>query len=164
MWSLRAVRLPDRPGGRPLPQALGVLLSGQTKNYILSAVAGGCFYYVLVYFWAYFPNVNPLFQGLLSCCAGTAWIRPVIWIQDVLINILLCFPLALFIFKLKPNSVWLCAICAVLSIFVLGNYHLFTPDYTGWHVRDLAIGWAMGIFPLPVAMILLILWGKRENT
>ena len=135
---------------------LGALgMNAHFKNLTLSLIAGIMFYYVLMYFWGYFPNINPLFQWLLSCCAGTNWIRPVIWIQDILINIALCIPLAYFLLKLRPKNILLSAIFAIIPIIFLGSYHLMTPEYSGWHISDFAAGWVMQIFSLLVAILLL---------
>ncbi len=139
-------------------------MNSQFKHYGISVLLGAGFYYLLIYFWGYFPNVNPLFQWLLSCCAEAVWFRPVIYLQDIVINILLCVPLALIIFRLKPINIWVCAFFTVLPIFFLGSYHLFIPELAHFNLRHFAMGWVMELFSLPAAMLVLILMGKHENT
>lgn len=142
-------------------------VNNQFKHYGISVLLGAGFYYLLIYFWTYFPNVNPLFQWLLSCCTRAIWFRPVIFLQDLFINILLWVPLAFIIFRLKPINIWACAFFTVLPISFLGGYDLFTLFALELPYVDIsyfAMVWVTNLFSLPAAMLVLILIGKHENT
>jgi len=134
------------------------------RKLVLSALAGIIFYQGLMYFWAHFPNVNPFFHWLLSCCAGSPWFRPVVLVHDIFINVLLCLPLGLFLIALKPANLWLCAAMAIVPSYVLRSYHFLTPEYSGWHVSDFALGWAMELFSLPITIGALLIYRYEKDT
>ena len=127
------------------------------RNVLICTAAGLLFFYLLRIFWGYFPDINPIFKGLLSCCAGSVWFSPVIHGQDILVNILLCLPLAYLIRKLEPQVLWLYLTSAVLPSFVFYNYHLFTPAYSGWTATDFAFGWSVQLLCLPIALALFLI-------
>jgi len=128
------------------------------------ALVGGAFYYFLAYFWAYFPDINPIFRGLISCCSATSWFRPTLLAHDIFINILLSIPLALFIVKLKPKNVWMYVLSAVLTIFVAGHHHLLFSADVNWQISDISLGWGMELYSLPIAILLITFLGKSETT
>ncbi len=134
------------------------------ETLFISAIAGAFFYFILVYFWTYFPSVNPLFRWLLSCFTDSSWFKPVIYLQDMLANTLLCIPLALLLIKLNPKNVWPSVAIALVSIFLVGHYHLFLQEYQGWHINDFGLVWALQQIPLPMAILFLQLRKKREDT
>ena len=81
--------------------------------------------------------------------------------HDIFVNVLLSIPLALFIARLKPKSIWVCVLFSVITIFVIGHYHLFfSKDYV-WQLSDIALGWGMELYSLPIAMLVVVLLAKR---
>lgn len=140
------------------------MLNSSSKNALLSLLAGAVFYYFLAYFWAYFPSVNPVFNGLLSCCAGREWLKPAIHLHDILINTVLGVPLAIFLLKLNPKKVWIHIAYALLSMFVIGRYHLVLPDYWGSNLSIFVLPTLIELVPLPLAMMALRLYGQQSLT
>ena len=134
------------------------------KKIFLSAIAGFIYFYTVKIFWSYFPNVNPITNGLLSCCAADSWVRSAIHVHDIIINIFLCIPLAIFLIKLKSEKLWLLVIAALIPSFVYGSFHLFQPEYSGWNVNDFAFGWSVELLCLPLVSFLILLSVKREST
>ena len=156
-----------RTAGRPAARLLGVRcinMSQFLKKIFLSAIAGFIYFYTVKIFWSYFPNVNPITNGLLSCCAADSWVRSAIHVQDIIINIFLCIPLAIFLIKLKSEKLWLLVIAALIPSFVYGSFHLFQPEYSGWNVNDFAFGWSVELLCLPLVSFLILLSVKREST
>ncbi len=141
-----------------------MVMNSNIKNLFLSIISASLFYFLLVYFWAYFPTYNPFFQWLLSCCAGSPWLRAVIHLQDIIVNTLLCIPLALLLNKISPRNVWPNVAVALLTMFLIGHYHLFLPEYWGWHINEFAFSWLIQLVPLPIAILFSRLERKRENT
>ena len=134
------------------------------KKIFLSAIVGFIYFYAVKVFWAYFPNVNPITNALLSCCAADYWVRSAIVVHDIIINILLCIPLAIFLIKLTSEKFWLLVMAAVIPSFIYSSFHLFQPEYSGWNVSNFALGWSVELLCLPLASLLILFWGKRENT
>ena len=134
------------------------------KQLLLSTLLGFVFFYLVKLFWGYFPNINPITNWLLSCCASKPWVTMVIHVHDIFINILLCIPLAIFFLKLKSNYLWLNVAFAVIPSFLYGNYHSFQSDHSGWGISDFAFAWSIELLCLPIALLTLLFWVKRENT
>ena len=134
------------------------------KKILISAIVGFIYFYLVKIFWGYFPNINPITNGLLSCCAAEPWIRSVIYIHDLLINALLCVPLAIFIYRLKPQKISLCVAAAIIPSFAFGSYHLFHPELWGTDLSIYVSGWLLELLCLPIALLLILFWVKRENT
>ena len=134
------------------------------KQLLLSAVLGFVFFYLVKLFWGYFPNINPITNWLLSCCASKSWVTMVIQAHDIFINILLCIPLAIYLANLKSSYLWLNTAFAVIPSFLYSNYHLLQSGYSGWEISDFAFGWSIELLCLPIALLTLLFWTKRENT
>ncbi len=141
-----------------------MVLSINIKSFLFSAISGVVFYSCLIYFWPYFPSFNPPFQWLLSCCAASSWFRTVIHLQDIIVNTALCIPLALLLLKISPRNVWPSVAVALLSMFLIGHYHLFSPENWGWHINKFALAWLMQLIPLSLAVISLRIKKTRETT
>jgi hypothetical protein len=134
------------------------------RKLVLSAVVGFLYFYAVKVFWGYFPNVNPLTNWLFSCCAASSWVIPVIHLHDIIINILLCIPLAIFLIKLRAKQLWLLVIAALVPNFIYGYYHLLQPEYSGWNVSDFTFGISIDLLCLPLATLLIFFLTKREHT
>ena len=135
------------------------------KKLLISAIASFIYFYAIKVFWGYFPNINPITNGLFSCCAASSWILSTIYVHDIIINILLCIPLAVFLIKLNTELLWLIVIVALIPSFIYGSYHLLLPEYAGRNVSDFAFGWSIELLCLPIALLLMqmLFWGKRGN-
>lgn len=140
------------------------MITKLTKNLLLSAMVGFSFFFLVKVLWGYIPNINPVTNALFSCCTARSWFVPVIYAHDILINILLCIPFAVFLIKLIPNKLWLYTASALIPSFVYGNYHLLFPEYSSWTVSSLALNWAIELLCLPIALLLVFFWRKRSKT
>ena len=113
-------------------------------------LVGLLFSFAVKLFWGYFSMVNPLFYSLLSCCAGSDWFRSVIFIQDVLINIILCAPVVWLLLKYAQTQIWLYAAIVLLPSFLYSNSFLFWPE----HFSTLYLsGWFLELCCLPTALL-----------
>lgn len=93
---------------------------------VLAVIIGLVFFKALYLFWSFFPSWNPFFNYLLNCCVAAPWLKPLIYTQDMVINVLLCSIPASLLIKLNHKNLYLILALAVLPSFVLHNYHLFT--------------------------------------
>ena len=78
--------------------------SNKYKSLALAAVFCGIYFVLLVAIWGLLALYNPIVDWLINSFAATNWISPLIYIHDLLINILLGFPLAIFIYRLRPQK------------------------------------------------------------
>ncbi|MFT6407465.1 MAG: hypothetical protein ACJAQ6_000877 [Arenicella sp.] len=100
--------------------------------------------------------------ALVLC--GSSWFKLVIHLQDILVNILLCIPLALMLIKLNPKNIWWSVVIALTSIFLVGHYYLLLPEYKGWEISDFAFFRVIQQIPLLMAMLLLRLRKTRDDS
>lgn len=138
-------------------------MNQQSKLLFFSTVLGFLSFYLIELLWTYIPDVNPITNSLFACCASSVWLWSAIQIHDVLINIILCIPLAIFLVILKPDNIWLNVAFAIIPSFIVGNYHLFQAEYSAWSFSNFAFAWSVQLFCLPLAVLLVIVWSKREK-
>lgn len=135
----------------------------KTISLLITALIGFVFlHYVMVIPWAYIPNINPLSDWLIEDYAGAVWFRPVLYVHDFIINIVLVSPLAVFIYYLRPSSYVLYALVAVMPEFIWTNLELIYPPYftQAWlHVLTPRV---MSLACLPVALAIVIWLGNRR--
>lgn len=129
----------------------------------LVAFVGFIYFNGIQLFWGYFPDINPVFQALLACCASSNWLTSAVYVHDVLINVLLLIPLALFIVKLNVEPVWFFILTAIVPNFVLGLYPLFNSVFFDSDLSIYFPGWAVELLCLPIAFLLLTLWRKYNE-
>jgi len=122
---------------------------------LLAAIIGFTFYYSLTSFWAYFPNWNPFFEYLLSCCAAEPYIKSVLFVQDLLINSLLSLIPAYFLLKLSHKNLFLVLCFAVIPSFIFNNYHLLTLEFQGLSHSMFLTGWFFELVLLPLIAVAL---------
>ena len=134
------------------------------KKIFLSTIVGFIYLYAVKLLWAYIPNINPITSWLFSCCASEPWFLSAIKAQDIIINILLCIPLAIFLIKLKSEQPWLLVFAALIPSFIFSNIHLFQPEYSGWNLSHFAFSWSIELLCLPIALVLTTFLANRENT
>ena len=129
-------------------------MKGTLKSLILSAFSGITYFYCVILFWGFFPNVNPITQGLLSCCAASNWLTPTVYVHDLLINTLIFIPLAIFLKKVCDEPIWFYVVISLVSGFVFqGLLAGFTT-----HIPALT----MELLCLPIAYLLTNL-GRRTH-
>ena len=122
---------------------------------LLAAIIGFAFFYGLFFFWAYFANWNPFFKYLISCCASEPWFKSALFIQDLLINSLLCLIPAYLILKLNHKNLFLILCFAVIPSFILNNYHLLLSDFWGAQYFMFLSGWFVELMLLPLIAVVL---------
>jgi len=137
-------------------------MSIQFKSYLFAIIAGAIYYYLVLIFWGYFPSFNPFFNWLLDCCAASAWFRPIVLFQDVVINVLLAIPLAWLLLRLNSERIWWCVLLALLPGFIYMHYHLFSWNHSLVDYTKFVPGWAMELLSLPVAVFLVRVCHRRQ--
>ena len=162
--SLCSLRGTSRQRAAPCKGVRCINMNQLFKKILISAIVGFMYFYLVKIFWSYFPNINPITNGLLSCCAAEPWIRSVIHVHDIIINILLCVPLAIFLVKLTSEQLWLLIMSALVPSFIYSYFYLFQPEYSGWNVSNFLFGWSVELLCLPLASLLIFFLVKRENT
>lgn len=142
-----------------------VIIANNRWMPVLAVLAGGLLYFSLSrVIWGQLPEYNPLFQWLLNCCSSESWFRNLVYTQDLIINIILALPLGYLIFIIKPGKPLLFLALAVLPGFVLGTYHLLTPEYSSENYRIFFPGWFLELFSVPIAFLLILGINRVRNT
>ena len=59
--------------------------------------------FCLMFIWGFLSVSNPLADLLLQCCAAAWYFQPLIFVHDLLINVLLSVPIAALIAYLQPQ-------------------------------------------------------------
>lgn len=52
----------------------------------------------------------------------------------------------------------------IVPSLVFQNYHLLTPQNTGWHASDFALGWAFQLLALALAIGALLIYRYKTHT
>ena len=124
-------------------------------NLSLAVVSGLVSYAAVFYLWNFIP-LNPLTQWLIDNLAGTNWFKPIISIQDFLVNLVLSLPLATALCLLRPRRLLLFTLAALLPAFVW-SFRLPISEGTFLEVMELGFvgGWLVSWLSLPLAVFLL---------
>jgi hypothetical protein len=109
---------------------------------------------VLVYLWNFIP-LNPATQWLIHQLAGTAWLRPLLLAQDLVINVILCLPLAAILCRLRPPLLLSYTASAVLPAFVWSNSGLVGGPSWSLIWPAVLAGWVVQLLMVPLAVLLL---------
>lgn len=62
------------------------------------------------------------------------------------------------------KHLYFCLAFALLPSFIYSNYHLFQTEYSNWSISDFALSWSIELLCLPIALLLLLLFGEFNNT
>lgn len=128
---------------------------------LIAAIVGLMFFQGLYLFWASFPNWNPVHSYLLNCCAGEPWLRNAIFLQDLIINCLLCLLPVWLLVKINHQSIFVVVLAAVVPNFILHNYHLFWPKLYEGNISIFFGGWFTELLLLPIVAVTLYMVRSR---
>ena len=123
----------------------------------LVAALGIVYFILLASIWGVLPQHNPLFAWMLDNLAGSGWLYPLVWLQDLVINVALCLPLALLIHAMPVNHTshraYLLA-AAILPAFI----HHYWPLLPGALDGQQVLAWVgqLGILPLAYLLVLCV--------
>lgn len=120
--------MPDHTS-RTTPQML--LLGG-----ILALIIGGLYYYPMAFLWGYIAAHNPLIEVFLELVRKgmpTAF-YVLIYTQDFFINLLMMWPLAIIIFRIRPMGNWVYLVLALFACQLASVIHLW-PNILDFIVR-----------------------------
>ena len=129
----------------------------------LSALAGVIYFALLGYFWVYIAQYIPITDWLFDNHAHSVWLRPLIYIHDLFLNLVLAFPLALLIYTLRPKHYFLYLVFTLLPS-VIWNYRFWLTDselIREW--PDMVPGLVIELFCVPIALVI-ICWLRRSRT
>jgi len=123
----------------------------------LAAAVGVFYYFLMGALWAFIPFFNPITNTLFQCCTSEPWFTPVIQVHDLILNVLLSVPLALFLHNLNAGRIWWLVLTALLAALVFWNYHLIYPNIASDLITRFLPGLVRENLALPVAAILVLL-------
>lgn len=115
--------------------------------------------FLLAWCWAYIAMYSPIPRLLTEIgLSGTSW-RVVLWLLDMLTNIVLTLPAAYLLTRLRPRNFPLYVATAVLPMFIWQSRLVFFGEIdprVNWTV--FVPGWAMELlmFPLAVALVVML--------
>lgn len=92
-------------------------IQGYVAGTVLALLTGALYFYPLAFVWGYIAQYNPLNDYLLELARnGMPFAyRVVVSIQDFLINLMLMFPLAVIIYRVRPSGTWLYIVVALIA-------------------------------------------------
>ncbi len=129
----------------------------------LSALAGVIYFILLGYFWAYSPQYNPITNWLIDNLVNSAWFRLLIYVHDVLLNIILSFPLALLVYTLRPKNYFLYLTISLLPSIAWTHSHWLTDSSLNSEWVYMLPGLIFEFISVPIALII-ICWFVRIRT
>jgi hypothetical protein len=129
----------------------------------LSALAGVIYFVLLGYAWAYIPQYNPITNWLFDNLVHTVWFRPLIYLHDLLLNIVLGLPLALLIYILWPKHFFLHLAVTLLPSFAWTHSSWLTDADLNIDWPDMVPGMVNELFCVPIALAI-IFWFRRTRT
>lgn len=134
--------------------------SNLRTSILIAFISGLIYIYLMKLFWGYLPLVNPITHYLLDEFAGSAWYGRLVYIHDIIVNTMLSIPLAMILLKLRPSTLPLYILVALLPSFILYNYHLLNPENYSGNFAIFVPGWVLGYLTPFIA--LLIVWKFRS--
>ena len=129
----------------------------------LSALAGVIYFILLGYVWAYSPQYNPITNWLFDNLVNSAWFRPLIYVHDVLLNIILSFPLALLIYTLRPKNYFVYLTISLLPSIAWTHGPWLTDSSLNSEWMYMLPGLIHEFLYVPIALII-ICWFVRIRT
>ncbi|SHF32758.1 hypothetical protein SAMN04487965_1946 [Microbulbifer donghaiensis] len=123
------------------------------------AVFGLLQFLALALLWGHLGQLSPVSRWLMDNLTGTAWFYPLLWLHDLLINVLLCLPLVLLIRRISDRHSVPLLVAAVVPAFVYFNWPLLGSGIavTFWHLA----GWVSTLVMVPLAFLLMARFRQR---
>jgi hypothetical protein len=129
----------------------------------ISVILGVVYFLLLAIAWAHIPNFNPITQWLLDNLAATSWYRSLVFIHDLLLNIILGFPLAALIYYLRPKNYILYLALALLPSFIWTHSVWINNPIFSESWPSIILGWPNELFCVPIALMI-ICWSSGKRT
>ena len=99
-------------------------------KYCLAVLIGLVVHFSLLAFWTQSVEHNYFTNHIFECCAAQRWLRPVIYLHDIVVNILLSFLPAFLLVKINAGKLWLSVFLAVLPGLVISYGHILINPFS----------------------------------
>ncbi len=123
-----------------------------TASIVISLVLGYAQFAMLVFLWSFIARYSPLVKWCVAIGLHRASIHAVVYVADLLTNIVLSLPAAWVLVILRPPKLALYLALAVLPVFLLTNAPLFFDHVFSTMVL---LAWTNELAALPIAAYLL---------
>lgn len=130
---------------------IGVKLQSLPVSATLSVVVGIAQTWFLLFCWAYIAAYSPLLRWLVDLGLQGGSLRAVLFPLDFLTSVVLSFPAAFALLRLRPSKLWLYLLLAIGPGFVWSNRELIGDPLFAQFAGSFALGWLPQLFALPVA-------------
>ena len=125
------------------------------KSSLIALAVGAVQYWILLYSFMFLILYVNWFGFFVDLGLRGGVLHSVVRILDLIWAVLISFPAAYVVLKLRPQKVWLYVFLAVIPAFVWLNYGLPTNPMFYEYWGGFMLGWINELLPLPIAVLLL---------